>query len=59
MQWSRQEVVNALRRAGMDDAAADALQALPDPEDSAEIVPFCERHGMSKEEMMDLMGSSP
>ena len=59
MRWSRQDVVNALRRAGMDDAAADALQALPDPVDSAEIVPFCERHGMSKEEMMDLMGSSP
>ncbi len=25
----------------------------------ADIVPFCERHGMSKEEMMELMGSSP
>jgi hypothetical protein len=32
---------------------------LPDPVDSADVVPFCERHGMSKEEMMDLMGSSP
>jgi hypothetical protein len=59
MQWSRQGVVNALRRAGMDDAAADAAQVLPDPVDSADIVPFCERHGMSKEEMMELMGSSP
>jgi hypothetical protein len=59
MQWSRQGVVNVLRRAGMDDAAADALQALPDPVDSADIVPFCERHDMSKEEMMELMGSSP
>ena len=59
MQWSRQGVVNALRRAGMDDAAADALQAFPDPVDSADIVPFCERHDMSKEEMMELMGSSP
>jgi hypothetical protein len=59
MQWSRQGVVNALRRAGMDDAAADALQALPDPVDSADIVPLCERHGMSKEEMMELMGNSP
>ena len=59
MQWSRQGVVNALKRVGMDDAAADALQALPDPVDSTDIVPFCERHGMSKEEMMELMGSSP
>ena len=59
MQWSRQGVVNALRRAGRDDAAADALQALPDHVDSADIVPFCERHGMSKEEMMELMVSSP
>ncbi len=59
MQWSRQGVINALRRAGRDDAAADALQTLPDPVDSADVVPFCERHGMSKEEMMELMGSSP
>jgi hypothetical protein len=59
MRWSRQGVVDALRRVGMDDAAADALQALPDPVDSADVVPFCERHGMSKEEMMELMGSSP
>jgi hypothetical protein len=59
MQWSRQGVVDALRRAGRDDAAADALQALPDPVDSADVVAFCERHGMSKEEMMELMGSSP
>ena len=59
MQWSRQGVVNALRRAGMDDAAADAQQALPDTVDSADIVPLCERHGVSKEEMMELLGSSP
>jgi hypothetical protein len=59
MQWSRQGVVDALHRAGMDDAAADALQTLSDPVDSADIVPFCERHDMSKEEMMEMMGSSP
>jgi hypothetical protein len=59
MALSRQEIARALRRAGLEDAAADALATLPDQPDAKDLKPFCAAHGLSADFMMDLMGGSP
>jgi hypothetical protein len=59
MALSRQEIVGLLRRAGLEDAAADALATLPDQPDVKDIEPFCAAHGLSADFLMDRMGGSP
>ena len=59
MALSRQEIARLLRRAGLEDAAADALATLPDHPDVKNIEEFGAAHGLSVELVMDLMGSSP
>jgi hypothetical protein len=56
---TRQFVVDRLRRMGMTQAADEAARVLPDPVDRAEVAAFCEQHGLSRDEMIDLMGGSP
>jgi hypothetical protein len=48
-----------LRRAGLEDAAADALATLPDAVHAADIEYFCAAHGLSVESLVDRMGGSP
>jgi hypothetical protein len=55
----RQQIATVLRRAGMADAAADALATLPDHASDQDFEQFCVAHGLSRESLMDRMGSSP
>jgi hypothetical protein len=59
MALSRQQIARMLRRAGLEDAAADALATLPDPADARDIEQFCAAHGLSVRSLMDRMGGSP
>ncbi len=59
MVQSRQEIVRVLRRAGLEDIAAEASASLPDPVSAEEIKEFCEAHMLSVEWLMNRMGSSP
>ena len=59
MTLSRQEIARSLRRAGLEDAAADALATLPDQPDAKDLEPFCVAHGLSADFVMNLMGGSP
>jgi hypothetical protein len=46
-------------RAGLEDAAADALVTLPDQPDAKDLEPFCAAHWLSADSVMDRMGGSP
>jgi hypothetical protein len=59
MAFSRQEIAKSLRRAGLEDAAADALATLPDQPDAKDLEPFCTAHWLSADSVMDRMGGSP
>ena len=48
-----------LRRAGQADVAAAAQKSLPDPVDSRVLDRFCAEYGLSKNLLMDCLGSSP
>jgi len=56
---SRQQIVQQLRRAGLNEIADDAAAALPEdvPADVAER--FCTSHDLSVSILMDRMGASP
>lgn len=58
MALSRQQIAEVLRRAGLEDAAADALATLPDDVHAKDVEQFCAAHGLSREFLVDLMGSS-
>jgi hypothetical protein len=59
MQVSRQRVVNLLRYLGYPQAADEALRDLPDVVDEKEAQEWCERHGISRDELINLVGGSP
>lgn len=59
MQYSRQEVVEILRRTGYRELADEALRVLPDPVDLGSLQAFLEPHGVSKDDIMSEMGGSP
>lgn len=58
MEYSRQHVVQVLRRAGMREFA-DLAETLPDPVDNKSLDQFCAAHGISRSFLMDRMGASP
>jgi hypothetical protein len=55
----REQIASVLRRAGLQDVAADALATLPENPSDDEVEQFCIAHGLSAETVMNLMGSSP
>lgn len=57
--FPRQQIARMLRRAGLEDAAADALTTLPDSADAKDIEQFCATHGLSAGSLMDRLGGSP
>jgi hypothetical protein len=59
MALSRQQIAGLLRRAGLEDAAADAVATLPDQPDVKDIEQFCAAHGLSAGFLTDRMGGSP
>jgi hypothetical protein len=56
---SRQQIVQALRQAGLREIADLAESTLSDPVDSAALDQFCDAHGLSASFMTDRMGGSP
>jgi hypothetical protein len=59
MGYSRQWVVDTLRRLGYLQAADDALRVLPDEIDLKQLREFGDRHGLSRDMLIDRMGGSP
>jgi hypothetical protein len=57
--FSRQEFIYRLRRAGLNELADTAEATLPNPLTRDEAVKFCMAHGLSTSMLMDLMGASP
>ncbi len=59
MAVSRQWMVDLLRHLGYAAEADEAARVLPDPVDLEQVRKFADRHGISRSELMDRLGSSP
>jgi len=59
MVYSRQWVVDTLRRNGYQREADQALQVLPDEVDVQQLEEFGDRYGISRDELVSRMGGSP
>lgn len=57
--YSRQWVVDTLRRLGYAQAADEAQRDLPEEIDLTELEKFGDRHGISRGQIVDRMGGSP
>ena len=57
--YSRQWLVDTLRRLGYQEAADEALRVLPDEIEHKKVREFGDQHGISREELADRMGGSP
>ena len=58
MTYSRQQIVEVFRRAGMDDIADAALAALPEQVDYETADKFCAAHNLTVGFLMERLGSS-
>ena len=59
MAYSRQWLVDTLRRLGYTQAADDALRVLPDQIETTQLEEFGDQHGISRDDLIDRMGGSP
>jgi hypothetical protein len=59
MAYSRQWLVDTLRRLGFPQEADEALRALPDEIDRRQLLEFADRHGIDSGTLTDRMGGSP
>jgi hypothetical protein len=59
VQYTRQEVVRMLSRAGFREAADEALRDLPDPVDLHHVRDWGRQHGITKDVLINRMGGSP
>ena len=59
MGYSRQWLVDTLRRIGYPHEADEALRLLPDEFDLQQLEEFGDRHGISRDELINRMGGSP
>ena len=59
MAYTRQWLVDILRRLGYTQAADDALREMPEEFDRKQLEEFGDRHGISRDEVNDAMGGSP
>ena len=59
MAYSRQWVVDTLRRLGFAREADEALRVLPDEIDREQLVEFGDRYGLDSSMLTDRMGGSP
>ena len=58
MTYSRQQIVEVFRRAGMDDIADAALATLPEQVDYETADKFCAAHHLTVGFLMDRLGST-
>lgn len=59
MAYTKQWLVNVLRRLGYTQAADDALREMPEEFDLEKLQEFGERHGISRDIVTDALGGSP
>lgn len=59
MQYSRQELVDMLRKAGLPEAADDANEELPDPVSLEYVEKWGAKHGITRDVLISQMGGSP
>lgn len=59
MGYSRQWLVEILRRLGYAQAADEALRVLPEQIEREQLEEFGNQHGISRGELIDRMGGSP
>jgi hypothetical protein len=59
VRYSRQEVVEKLRRAGLRELADEAMRHLPDPVELEDAQEWGMRHGITRDSLISLMGGSP
>lgn len=59
MGYSRQWLVDTLRRLGYPQEADEALRVLPEEVDLKQLQEFGDRHGISRDELTSRMGGSP
>ena len=57
--WSRQRVVDELKRMGYTELAVEASRDLPDPVDINRLEEWCMEHGLSTDDVISRMGGSP
>jgi hypothetical protein len=58
-QYSRQHVVDMLKRLGYKQLAQEAARVLPDPVDADEAATWGMQHGLTHDELISQMGGSP
>jgi hypothetical protein len=59
VQYSRQEVVDLLRKAGFREAADEAMVELPDPVDLEHVQEWGIQRGITRDVLISEMGGSP
>lgn len=59
VQYSRQEVVRMLGKAGFREAADEAMRDLPDPVDFDHVQEWGRQHGITRDVLISQMGGSP
>jgi hypothetical protein len=59
VQYSRQEVVDVLRKAGFHEAAEEAMVELHDPVDLAHVQEWAMQRGITRDLLISQMGGSP
>lgn len=59
MAYDRQWIVDQLRHIGYQREADDAEQTLPKQVPAEELLAFADRHGISRDELINRMGGSP
>ncbi len=59
MQFTRQHVVDLLRKTGFSQAADEASRELPDPVDLDQVSAWGAKYGITKDELISRMGGSP
>jgi hypothetical protein len=59
VQYSRQEVVDVLRKAGFHEAAEEAMVELQDPVDLAHVQEWAMQRGITRDLLISQMGGSP
>ena len=59
MGYSRKWFVRILQDLGYSEAAEEALRVLPDDFDLSQLEEFTDRHGITRDDVIDRMGGSP
>lgn len=59
MAYKRQWLIDTLHRLGYQEVADEAMRVLPEDVELDELKEFTDRHGISRDEIINRMGGSP